>query len=145
MPKVCAARRILEHAVFQPQPGKARVRPLHYCGQKISELYWHLPLTGICLGLCLLRGMEMERVAKLFKNGRNQAVRLPVEFEFDTDRVYIRRDREGNVILSKYPAKPDSWAPLLQMIEKTQVPHDFLADDERQQGSATRDPFAGEE
>lgn len=52
----------------------------------------------------------MERIAKLFKNGRNQAVRLPVEFEFDTDRVYIRRDREGNVILSKYPAKPDSWA-----------------------------------
>lgn len=51
----------------------------------------------------------MERIAKLFKNGRNQAVRLPVEFEFDTDRVYIRRDREGNVILSKYPAKPDSW------------------------------------
>lgn len=42
----------------------------------------------------------MERIAKLFKNGRNQAVRLPVEFEFDTDRVYIRRDREGNVILS---------------------------------------------
>ncbi len=30
----------------------------------------------------------MERIAKLFKNGRNQAVRLPVEFEFDTDRVY---------------------------------------------------------
>ena len=26
----------------------------------------------------------MERVAKLFKNDRNQAVRLPVEFEFDT-------------------------------------------------------------
>jgi antitoxin VapB len=89
--------------------------------------------------------MKMERVAKLFKNGRNQAVRLPVEFEFDTARVYLRRDREGNVILSKYPAKPDSWAPLLQMIAQTQVPQDFLTAEDRQQGMATRDPFAGEE
>ncbi|CAI1730808.1 MAG: antitoxin [Serratia proteamaculans] len=87
----------------------------------------------------------MERVAKLFKNGRNQAVRLPVEFEFDTDRVCIRRDREGNVILSKYPAKPDSWAPLLQMIEQTQVPQDFLVAEDRQQGIAIRDPFGEEE
>ncbi|WP_408626207.1 antitoxin [Dryocola clanedunensis] len=47
----------------------------------------------------------MERIAKLFRNGRNQAVRLPVEFEFDTDRVYIRRDKEGNVILSKKTCK----------------------------------------
>ncbi len=86
----------------------------------------------------------MERVAKLFKNGRNQAVRLPVEFEFDTDRVYIRRDKEGNVILSKYPAKPDSWGPLLQMIEQTQVPQDFLVAEDRQQGIANRDPFAEE-
>ena len=87
----------------------------------------------------------MERIAKLFKNGRNQAVRLPVEFEFDTDRVYIRRDREGNVILSKYPAKPDSWEPLLNMIANTPVSHDFLGADERQQGIADRDPFAEEE
>lgn len=58
----------------------------------------------------------MERIAKIFKNGRNQAVRLPVEFEFDTDRVYIRQDKEGNVILSKRPLKPDNWDNLMSLI-----------------------------
>ena len=39
------------------------------------------------------------KLARVFMNGRSQAVRLPREFRFDTDRVGIRR--EGcNVILS---------------------------------------------
>ncbi|MGV7963073.1 antitoxin [Photorhabdus tasmaniensis] len=85
----------------------------------------------------------MERIAKLFKNGRNQAVRLPVEFEFDTDRVYIRRDDNGNIILSKQPAKPDNLEHFFNLLEKTTVPSTFLDADERQQGIADRDPFAG--
>ena len=41
----------------------------------------------------------MRKFARVFMNGRSQAVRLPREFRFDTDRVGIRR--EGcNVILS---------------------------------------------
>lgn len=48
-----------------------------------------------------------EKVAKLFPNGRSQAVRLPVPFRFEGDEVYIRRDAEtGEVILS---AVPNSW------------------------------------
>lgn len=86
----------------------------------------------------------MERIAKLFKNGRNQAVRLPVEFEFDTDQVYIRRDEQGNVILSAQPMKPDSWQPLLTMLQRVAVPDDFLTAEERQQGIAERDPFKEE-
>ncbi len=43
--------------------------------------------------------------AKLFTNGRSQAVRLPREFRFEGDEVFIRRD--GNeVILSP---RPNSW------------------------------------
>ncbi|MCY3818202.1 MAG: antitoxin [Gammaproteobacteria bacterium] len=39
------------------------------------------------------------KLARVFMNGRSQAVRIPQEFRFDTDRVGIRR--EGcNVILS---------------------------------------------
>lgn len=75
----------------------------------------------------------MERIAKLFKNGRNQAVRLPVEFEFDTDQVYIRQDEEGNVILSKNPAKPDSWDNIFSLLEKADVPDNFLDAEERNQ------------
>jgi len=85
----------------------------------------------------------MERMAKLFKNGRNQAVRLPVEFQFDTDRVYIRKDDEGNVILSPKPAKQENWETVFQLINKAHVPDTFLDEEERNQGSADRDPFAG--
>ena len=31
-------------------------------------------------------------VAKLFKNGASQAVRLPVDFRFEGDEVYVTRD-----------------------------------------------------
>ncbi|MFP2507593.1 MULTISPECIES: antitoxin [Buttiauxella] len=85
----------------------------------------------------------MERVAKLFKNGRNQAVRLPVEFEFDTDRVYIRKDKEGNVILSKNPAKPEGWEKVFALVKKAKVSDTFLDEQERNQSIADRDPFAG--
>lgn len=85
----------------------------------------------------------MERVAKLFKNGRNQAVRLPVEFEFDTDRVYIRKDKDGNVILSKTPAKPEGWDNVFALLKKAKVPSNFLDEQERNQGTTDRDPFAG--
>ena len=33
----------------------------------------------------------MTTTAKLFKNGRSQAVRLPREFRFEGDRVRVRR------------------------------------------------------
>ncbi|POP44651.1 AbrB/MazE/SpoVT family DNA-binding domain-containing protein [Superficieibacter electus] len=85
----------------------------------------------------------MERIARLFKNGRNQAVRLPVEFEFDTDKVYIRRDEEGNVILSKKPSKPDNWDHVFGLIKKARIPDTFLDEDERNQDITERDPFAG--
>ncbi len=43
----------------------------------------------------------MQRTAKLFKNGRSQAVRLPSEFRFEGDEVAIRKDPQtGDVILS---------------------------------------------
>ena len=37
--------------------------------------------------------------AKLFKNGKSQAVRLPKEFRFGSDRVYIKRVGEAVVLL----------------------------------------------
>jgi len=38
------------------------------------------------------------REVRLFKNRRNQAVRIPVDFAFDTDRVRIRREGERLII-----------------------------------------------
>jgi antitoxin VapB len=49
--------------------------------------------------------MPKTDIAKLFQNGRSQAVRLPKEFRFDGDRVRIRRVPQG-VLLE--PLIPDT-------------------------------------
>ncbi|MGD0226938.1 MAG: AbrB/MazE/SpoVT family DNA-binding domain-containing protein, partial [Terriglobia bacterium] len=47
----------------------------------------------------------MRQKAKVFTNGRSQAVRLPAAFRFDTKEVFIDRNpRTGDVILSRKPA-----------------------------------------
>ena len=42
-------------------------------------------------------------VAKVFKNGRSQAIRLPKEFRVDADEVYLKRTREGFLVIPKDP------------------------------------------
>lgn len=61
------------------------------------------------------------QTAKIFTNGKSQAVRLPKEFRFSGSEVYIRRIGNAVVLL---PAK-DSW----EMLQKS-LPNftdDFLA------------------
>ena len=68
----------------------------------------------------------MSQSAKLFMNGRSQAVRLPVNFRFDCDEVFIRRDdATGDVVISK---KPDSWDGFFELLDSVDVPHDFMLD-----------------
>lgn len=47
-------------------------------------------------------------IAKLFRNGRSQAVRLPRQFRFAGDRVRIRRVA-GGVLLEPISADPKKW------------------------------------
>ena len=83
----------------------------------------------------------MSQVAKLFTNGRSQAVRLPVAFRFDTKEVYIRQDTEtGDVILSR---KPATWDDFFVALKGADVPDDFLNEKERNQSEQNRDPFEG--
>ena len=68
----------------------------------------------------------MPRSAKLFLNGRSQAVRLPAEFRFEGSEVFVRRDPEtGDVILSR---RPESWKDFFEFMKTVEVPEDFLAD-----------------
>lgn len=83
----------------------------------------------------------MEQVAKLFANGRSQAVRLPAQFRFDTSEVFIRQNPEtGDVTLSR---KPASWDGFFAALNVAKVPANFLDAKERDQGVQDRDPFAG--
>ena len=68
--------------------------------------------------------------AKLFMNGRSQAVRLPVNFRFDCNEVYIRKDEDtGDVIISR---KPGSWDDFFSLLENVDVPEDFMTDRDNQ-------------
>ncbi|MEX6508597.1 antitoxin [Jiella sp. M17.18] len=51
--------------------------------------------------------MSGEREASVFRNGRSQAVRIPKEFEFATDRVVISRDEDGTVHLRPKARQPN--------------------------------------
>jgi antitoxin VapB len=42
--------------------------------------------------------MSDSAIAKLFRNGRSQAVRLPREFRFDGDQVRVRRVGSGIIL-----------------------------------------------
>ena len=42
--------------------------------------------------------MHTQRHARLFRNGRNQALRIPREFEMDADEVSITRDGQRLII-----------------------------------------------
>lgn len=54
--------------------------------------------------------MSPERHVKIFKNGRNQAVRIPREFEFRGDEAMMRK--EGDRIIIE-PAPPKSLLAVL--------------------------------
>ncbi|WP_083953805.1 antitoxin [Thauera butanivorans] len=83
----------------------------------------------------------MSQVAKLFTNGRSQAVRLPALYRFDTKEVFIRKDEEtGDVILSR---KPATWDDFFAALKGANVPADFLDEKERNQRTHDRDPFEG--
>jgi antitoxin VapB len=70
--------------------------------------------------------------AKVFMTGRSQAVRIPAEYRFTADEVYIRRDpQSGDVILSQ---SPGGWDEIFAALDKAGVPEDFLAD--RNQGAS---------
>ena len=83
----------------------------------------------------------MTQTAKLFTNGRSQAVRLPAAFRFDTKEVFIRQDPlTGDVILSR---KPTTWEGFFAALQAAEVPEDGRSDAERAQGSHDREPVEG--
>ena len=83
----------------------------------------------------------MSQVAKLFNNGRSQAVRLPAAFRFDAKEVYIRQDPEtGDVIISR---KPTDWDDFFVELKDAEIPDDFLEETERKLIMQGRDPFEG--
>lgn len=68
------------------------------------------------------------RVAKLFKNGASQAVRLPSNFRFEGDEVYVTRDdTTGDVVLSNRPGAK-TWNAFFELLHEVDIPASFMAE-----------------
>jgi antitoxin VapB len=53
-------------------------------------------------------------ISRVFMNGNSQAVRIPQEFRFDTSRVEIFRNADGDLVL--HPVPTDRGAALLDAL-----------------------------
>lgn len=60
------------------------------------------------------------QTAKLFNNGRSQAVRLPKELRFSGEDVYVKKIGNMVILLSK----DDPWSPLISSLD--QFSADFM-------------------
>lgn len=54
------------------------------------------------------------KTARIFSNGRSQAVRLPKEYRFDSEDVFIKKF--DNIIM--LIPKKDPWASLINSLDK---------------------------
>ena len=73
--------------------------------------------------------------AKVFINGASQAVRLPKEFRFDADEVYIKRIGSAVLLFPKEAA----WELLREALGKAD--DDFMADREQPAQPDERQPL----
>jgi antitoxin VapB len=64
--------------------------------------------------------------AKVFENGRSQAVRLPKEYRFQTDEVVVNKIGDAVILLPK----ENPWAGFLQGLSL--FTDDFMADGREQ-------------
>jgi antitoxin VapB len=80
--------------------------------------------------------MSKTNVAKLFQNGRSQAVRLPREFRFEGDCVRIRRVA-GGVLLQPLIPETARWYQELDRF----MPEPFMARGRRQPSTPKRKIF----
>jgi len=82
--------------------------------------------------------MSSVRKARVFMSGRSQAVRIPAEFRFTADEVYVHRDLQtGDLILSQ---SPSTWQEVFVALDSAEFPAEFM--ERREQGQAeVREPL----
>lgn len=56
--------------------------------------------------------------AKLFKNGRSQAVRLPKSFRFEGNEVFIKKTSAGVLLIPKKGSVWDIWEERLNAYDE---------------------------
>ena len=65
------------------------------------------------------------QTAKVFQNGRSQAIRLPKEFRVEVEEVYLKKTPEGFLVIAR-----DPWEVFFEGVEE--LSDDFLAGGRKQ-------------
>jgi antitoxin VapB len=65
------------------------------------------------------------QTAKVFQNGRSQAIRLPKEFRVAAAEVYLKKTPEGFLVITR-----DPWEIFLEGV--AELSEDFMAGGRRQ-------------
>ncbi len=63
--------------------------------------------------------------AKVFRNGRSQAIRLPKEFRVESEEVYLKKTPEGFLVIAR-----DPWELFFEGV--SELSDDFMAEGRRQ-------------
>jgi len=71
------------------------------------------------------------RRAKVFQNGRSQAIRLPKEFRVEGSEVYLKKTPEGFLVITR-----DPWEIFFEGVEE--LSDDFMAGGRKQPASQQR-------
>jgi antitoxin VapB len=71
-------------------------------------------------------------VAKVFRTGRSQAIRLPKEFRVEADEVHLKRTSEGFLVITK-----DPWDVFLEGVEE--LSDEFMSGERVQPPLESRD------
>jgi antitoxin VapB len=70
--------------------------------------------------------MQTERHVRLFRNGRNQALRIPREFELEGNEAIIRKD--GNRLIVEPVSQKNRLIELLKTLKPIHEPFPHIDD-----------------
>jgi antitoxin VapB len=71
-------------------------------------------------------------IARVFRTGRSQAIRLPKEFRVETDTVHLKRTSEGFLVITR-----DPWDIFFEGVQK--LSEEFLSRERVQPKLESRD------
>lgn len=82
-----------------------------------------------------MRAVRKTRIAKIFKCGNSQAIRLPKDFQFETNEVEIFK-RNHDVIIRTIPKNLTKAFEIL-----SELPDDFFSEDREDSPPQKREYF----
>jgi antitoxin VapB len=100
------------------RPSNPAYHALSFCSQ--TQMIEHVPLanpTRIVYTQSIYPIWPLEvhmDTAKIFQNGKSQAIRLPKEYRFRGSKVYLKR--MGNAVI--LIPEQDSWRPLIESLDR---------------------------